>query len=293
MKKTKSMYCKISDILILILIMAVLSTAKNNIAIIEFTGTLNKSEAGILTDKTLSLIANSGKYKIIERSMMAEILKEQQFQQTGCTSSECAVEVGQILGVENIVFGSVGKLGAIYSISLRLIDVATGEVIKTSTYELQGGIEDVLVKGIKNVVNDLLEDNNSAGTKEFKKQGNAQSSHNQYEKRIRTKRIWTIINTAGAVVSASATTYFLINMNNENKEYDNMTIASASNFDTKWGKVEDNRNYAIISGSSTACFATAAIILAIFKIETSNGNTISFKPAHFNSGTSLTVNFNF
>ena len=42
---------------------------------------------------------------------MEDILKEQGFQQTGCTSDECVVEVGKIIGVQQMVGGSISKVG--------------------------------------------------------------------------------------------------------------------------------------------------------------------------------------
>ena len=39
--------------------------------------------------------------KVIEREMMEEIIKEQGFQQSGCSTDECMVEVGKLIGVEN------------------------------------------------------------------------------------------------------------------------------------------------------------------------------------------------
>jgi hypothetical protein len=82
---------------------------------------------------------------------MDEVLKEQGFQSTGCTSQECVVEAGQLLGVKNIVAGSVGKVGSIYVISLRMIDVAKGNIVKNVDEEIEGDIADVLRVGLRNV----------------------------------------------------------------------------------------------------------------------------------------------
>ncbi len=282
-----------------ILLFSTLVAAKENIAIMEISGTISKSESVILTDKALNLFANSGKYKVIERSMMAEILKEQEFQQTGCTSSECAVQVGQILGVEKIVFGSVGKLGSMYSISLRLINVASGEVIKTASYDLKGNIEEVLVEGIKNVVDQLLEDDNTINTEgdsdKSKKEKKEEvkivlSPEDAYAKRKRTKKIWTFLNAGGGVVSAGASVYFLVTMNSEKEEYDKMTTGD---FEAKWGKVENSRNFSIISGSTAACFTTAAIVLAVLKIETPKGKKVSIQPFYNGTESALTINMDF
>ena len=44
---------------------------------------------------------------------MGAILEEQGLQQSGCVSSECAVEVGNALGAKFIVTGSISKVGNI------------------------------------------------------------------------------------------------------------------------------------------------------------------------------------
>jgi hypothetical protein len=41
---------------------------------------------------------------------MEKILAESSFQQTGCTSSECAVQIGKILNVKHMIVGSLSKL---------------------------------------------------------------------------------------------------------------------------------------------------------------------------------------
>ena len=48
---------------------------------------------------------------------------------SGCTSQECVVAVGEVLGVQYMVVGSVDKLGRTYLADIRMVDVETGEVI--------------------------------------------------------------------------------------------------------------------------------------------------------------------
>ena len=50
---------------------------------------------------------------------MNDILKEQGFQQTGCTDASCAVQAGQLLNVKYMIIGSVDRVGNIYSITLK------------------------------------------------------------------------------------------------------------------------------------------------------------------------------
>jgi hypothetical protein len=75
---------------------------------------------------------------------MESILTEQGFQLSGCTSAECAVEAGKLLGVNKMVTGSVGKLGELYNINIRLFDVGTGRIEKTVSQKHEGSVEELL-----------------------------------------------------------------------------------------------------------------------------------------------------
>lgn len=71
-------------------------------------------------------LINTGKYTVLERSQVKEILKEQGLQQTGCTETSCAVQIGKLLSARKILIGSVMKLGAKLIISGRVVDVEKG-----------------------------------------------------------------------------------------------------------------------------------------------------------------------
>jgi hypothetical protein len=94
---------------------------------------------------------------VVEREKMNAILNEQGFQQTGCTSVECAIEIGQLLNVNVMVAGSIGKIGEIYSLSLRMIDVATGAIIRTATRDFEGKLSDVLTEVIPEISVELAD----------------------------------------------------------------------------------------------------------------------------------------
>ena len=101
-------------------------------------------EAASLTDRLRSELVKTGMVTIVERAAMEQILREQDFQLAGCTSDECAVEVGQLLGVTQMLAGSIGRVGSTYSIDLRLVDVETGKIVKSVTHDYRGVIDDLL-----------------------------------------------------------------------------------------------------------------------------------------------------
>jgi hypothetical protein len=60
---------------------------------------------------------------------MTTILKEQSFQSSGCTTEVCKVKLGQLLNAEYIISGTINKDENIYHLTIRLLNVANGQVI--------------------------------------------------------------------------------------------------------------------------------------------------------------------
>jgi len=126
------------------------------IAVIEFEGLdISQVAAKALTNELESYLSNMGIYRVVERGQMENILQEQGLQQTGCISSECAVEVGQALGAQLLVSGSISKIGTIYSIAAKILDVETGEVIKSANYRYRGEDIGELLEGMADIATQL------------------------------------------------------------------------------------------------------------------------------------------
>ena len=139
-----------------IYLFAQINESPTYVAVLDFEANgVTEAEAKTLTDKLRGELLKTGKFKVIERTQMEQVLKEQGFQQTGCTSADCAVEMGQLLGVKNIITGSIGKVGQTFLISARIIDVGTGEIVKIVDEDMQGKIDGLLTKGMKQVAQKL------------------------------------------------------------------------------------------------------------------------------------------
>lgn len=137
-----------------LLVLPVLMPAqeRQTLAVLDFDALgVSQPEAMVLTNRLRSYLVQIGLFRMIERGQMEQILKEQDFQDTGCTSDECAVEVGRLLGVELMLAGSVGKIGPIYSLDMRIINVETGGILKTASHDIRGGIDVVLTEGLAEV----------------------------------------------------------------------------------------------------------------------------------------------
>ena len=125
---------------------AQLAEGKQTVAILDFEGRgINQMEAATLTDRLMSEMVNTDAVILVERNQMNEILQEQGLQQSGCTSSECAAEVGALLGVQNMISGSFGKLGNTYTVDAKMFSVETGATIRSSSKTHKGDVDGLLV----------------------------------------------------------------------------------------------------------------------------------------------------
>ena len=124
---------------------AQLAAGKQTVAILDFEGRgISQMEAQTLTDRLMSEMVNTNAVIMVERNQMEEIMNEQGFQQSGCTTSECAAEVGALLGVQNMVSGSFGKLGNSYTIDAKLFSVSTGGTIRSVSKTYKGEVDGLL-----------------------------------------------------------------------------------------------------------------------------------------------------
>ncbi len=140
---------KLRSIVFSVAVLASLAGAQTNVAIIPLDAKgVSDIEASVLTDRLAFELFKTGLFTVLERGKMEEILTEQNFQLTGCVTEECLVEVGQLLGVEQMMAGSVSKIGNTYSVILRLIDAESGAIVQVAGYDHQGTIDQLLSQGM-------------------------------------------------------------------------------------------------------------------------------------------------
>ena len=101
-----------------------------------------------------SELVKTGKFKVIERGKIDQLLKEQKFQMSD-NVEETIIEIGMFLGAQEIVYGSIGKIGNYYTISAKLVNVTSGEIIRASNIDYEGDINNLLRNGLSRIASDL------------------------------------------------------------------------------------------------------------------------------------------
>jgi TolB-like protein len=116
-----------------------------SIAVLEFEAKgVSKIEASTLTDRFRSELVHTQVFRQIERSKIEQIFKEQKLQMSGTVKDDQLVEIGELLGAELLVIGSIGKLASTYTIDLRLVEVESGEIIASYFKDHRGEVDGLL-----------------------------------------------------------------------------------------------------------------------------------------------------
>ena len=154
---------------IFVLSNSLLAQNKISLAVLDLDAEgISESEARIISERLRSSVFETGQFIVLERDKMNEVLKEQGFQQSGCTTNECVVEIGKLIGMQQMVAGSIGKIGNLYTFNVRIIDVESGRVLQTAVDDCQCPIEDVLTTSTDEIVQMLVGESYTIVKKEKK-----------------------------------------------------------------------------------------------------------------------------
>lgn len=68
-------------------------------------------------------------YTMVERGQIEQVLKEHDFEHSGVTTPEDAVEEGRILNVDGVIIVNMPEFGEHISMTAKMLDVKTGEIV--------------------------------------------------------------------------------------------------------------------------------------------------------------------
>jgi len=142
--------------LLFFLILLLQAQDKTNIAVLDLKGeSLSASDLELISSRLRVELVKTQAFNLVERQKMNDLLKEQGLQISGIVSDENIVKAGKLLGVQQMAAGSVGKIGSLYTINIRLIDVQSGKILKSASADNSKGIEALLTESVKNVAKRL------------------------------------------------------------------------------------------------------------------------------------------
>lgn len=123
-----------------------------------------KSPGDGMADMLTTTLVKSGKYVVVERQEITQVLDEQKLGQTGLVTPQSAAEMGKLLGVELAIMGAVTEFGhssggtggrikgigigvkkqtATVAVDVRFVNTTTGEILAAENVrkeESSGGL---------------------------------------------------------------------------------------------------------------------------------------------------------
>ena len=105
----------------------------------SFKKTLLPQLFSIVEGSYLHFFGNEKNFRIVDRNDVEHIINELKLQQSGLTSKETQLKIGNMLGATHLLIGNYSffpnKDNVTYMVAQRLVDVATGKVLATTVVE--------------------------------------------------------------------------------------------------------------------------------------------------------------
>src|SRR5579863_6411872 len=113
-----------------------LGAKKTRLAVLAIKAEGVEATLASIVDETLTAdLAKSGKYEVIGRSEIEAMAGFQtERMKLGCTGDDsCLAEIGGALGVDRLVFGSLGKAGGTFVLNTKLLEIHGARIIARDT----------------------------------------------------------------------------------------------------------------------------------------------------------------
>jgi len=118
---------------------------KITLAVLPFSSAgVKEYEAISLSNRLHSELVKTKRFQVVEIEKVEALLKEIAFHQSGIFREEYVAQVGQMLGAQLMITGSVGKVGTTYTVDVRIINVRNRQVIYAKTENSKGKIDELL-----------------------------------------------------------------------------------------------------------------------------------------------------
>jgi TolB-like protein len=102
-------------------------------------------------------LAEVPELQLVERARLQDLMAEMDLQQTSRVDPETAQQMGLLVGAEYVLLGSIAALTPEVRLDTRIVQVSTGEIVKTAEvrgkedrlFELQEKLAEELIDGIE------------------------------------------------------------------------------------------------------------------------------------------------
>lgn len=149
--------------------------AQSTLAILPFNSSgISTEEARQISVKFRAEFTDLRKYNVLDRQTMETLLADQGFDLNDpCRNNYCALTLGQLLSVDNVILGNIGKIDKTYAIDVKIIDISSGSVLKDISTRHTAKPDALFKKIIPELVKELVSTSNTSSIQVYKKKGRA------------------------------------------------------------------------------------------------------------------------
>lgn len=105
------------------------SLEKNSTVAIISVSAQDKDLAEFIIDELAFVLVDSGQFKVVDRNSLDVIKNEQQFQISGDVDDNSAVSIGNMLGANIVITGTIGGAEGARRLRMKALDVKTAEIL--------------------------------------------------------------------------------------------------------------------------------------------------------------------
>ncbi|MBI4083960.1 MAG: hypothetical protein HY423_15260 [Candidatus Lambdaproteobacteria bacterium] len=118
---------------------------------------ISPEDANAVEDKFSAELVKLRVFRVLTRTEISSVLKEQVFQQQGLTEQEQAVTAGKLLNAKYIVTGRINFLRGAYQLNAQLITVQTAEIVGSESELHRGDFLDMIERTLPSIAQRLAQ----------------------------------------------------------------------------------------------------------------------------------------
>jgi TolB-like protein len=103
----------------------------------DVNGRPNDSFAEYATEKLTHELVEGGKLKVVERSRIDRVMKEQEFSQSGAVDADYAARIGKLLSVDAVIIGTIRVTDTGIEFIARMVQSESGVIVASADERLK------------------------------------------------------------------------------------------------------------------------------------------------------------
>ena len=110
------------------------------IALFDFVNVNGKNSVlgRYLVEQISNYFFQNSNFRIVERTQIDRVMREQNFGMSGFVDDESAARIGHLLGANAVTIGTLTRVGNRISVNIKIVDSESGSILSSGSTEIDG-----------------------------------------------------------------------------------------------------------------------------------------------------------